>query len=334
MKILVTGGAGFIGSNFIKYWLDKYPKDEIINLDSLTYAGNPENTKEFRDNANYQFVKGDICDEKLVYELTENIDTIVHFAAESHVDRSIENPYKFLQTNVFGTNVLLNASIENKVKRFHHISTDEVYGTLSLNSKEKFNEKTPYSPKNPYSASKAAADHLVRSYGNTYNLPVTITNCSNNYGPYQGVEKFIARSITNVLENKPIKIYGDGKNVRDWLYVNDHCRAIELVLKGGEPGETYIVGGLEEDISNLDIANLIVETLSKSKDLIEFVKDRPGHDRKYAVDWKKIKKDLGWKPTKTIEKGLEETIDWYQKNEAYWKPQKENIEKFYEKIKR
>jgi dTDP-glucose 4,6-dehydratase len=253
MKLLITGGAGFIGSNFILYWLKKYPQDQIINLDKLTYAGNLENLKAVEKNSNYQFVKGDITDKKLVDSLMKKVDTVVHFAAESHVDRSILDPGPFIKTNIEGTYVLLEAALANKIKRFHHISTDEVFGSLPLNSKKKFNEKTPYAPRSPYSASKAASDHLVRAYHITYNLPITISNCSNNFGPYQFPEKLIPLAITNLLEGKKVPIYGDGLYVRDWLYVEDHCRALDLILHKGKIGETYFIGGLTEDISNLEV---------------------------------------------------------------------------------
>jgi len=263
MNILVTGGAGFIGSNFILYWLKKYPEDKIVNLDKLTYAGNLENLKSVEKNKNYQFVKGDIIDFKLVDKIIKDyqIETIVHFAAESHVDRSILDPAPFIKTNVEGTYVLLEAALKNKLKRFHHISTDEVFGALPLGTKEKFNEKTPYNPRSPYSASKAASDHLVRAYYITYGLPITLSNCSNNYGPYHFPEKLIPLAITNIIEDKKVPVYGDGLYVRDWLYVEDHCRAIDLILRKGKIGETYFIGGLTEDISNLEIIKKILKKL-------------------------------------------------------------------------
>jgi dTDP-glucose 4,6-dehydratase len=319
MKILVTGGAGFIGSNFILYWLKKYPQDLIINLDKLTYAGNLENLKSLEKNSNYQFVKGDITDKKLVDSLMKKVDTVVHFAAESHVDRSILDPAPFIKTNIEGTYVLLEAALANKIKRFHHISTDEVFGSLPLNSRKKFNEKTPYAPRSPYSASKAASDHLVRAYHITYNLPITISNCSNNFGPYQFPEKLIPLAITNLLEGKKVPIYGDGLYVRDWLYVEDHCRAIDLILHKGKIGETYFIGGLTEDISNLEVIKKIIKMMGKDESMIEFVKDRPGHDRRYAIDWSKIKKELGWKPKYDFDTALKMTIDWYIKNQDWWK---------------
>jgi dTDP-glucose 4,6-dehydratase len=333
MKILVTGGAGFIGSNFIHYWLSQYPQDEIINLDKLTYAGNLDNLKDIQDNENYEFVKGDICDADLVDQLTKDVDLIVHFAAESHVDRSIEGPMVFTKTNVLGTQVLLEAALKNNVSRFHHISTDEVFGSLGLDSNEKFSETTRYDPRSPYSASKAAADHLVLSYFHTFDLPVTITNCSNNYGPYQYPEKFIPRMITSLIEGENIYIYGDGKYVRDWLYAKDHCRAIDLVVKKGKPGQTYCVGGMTEEVNNLKLAKIILDLLGMGEDRLEFVKDRPGHDRKYAVDWSKIKNELRWRPQKSLQEGLAETVDWYRENKAWWKELKKEAEKFYSKQK-
>jgi len=319
MKLFITGGAGFIGSNFIHYWLKKYPDDQIINFDKLTYAGNLENLKSIEDNPNYLFIQGDICDKELVNKSLESVDTIVHFAAESHVDRSIINSTPFITTNVLGTQVLLDAALKNNIKHFHHVSTDEVFGELELGTTDLFNEKTPYSPRSPYAASKAASDHLVRAYHSTYNLPVTITNCSNNYGPFMFPEKFIPLAITNLLEDKKIPVYGDGLYVRDWLYVEDHCRAIDLVLKKGKIGTTYCVGGLTEDINNLEIAKKICKILNKDESSIEYIKDRPGHDRRYAVDWAKIKNELGWQPLHSFDEWLKKTINWYRENENWWK---------------
>lgn len=331
MKLLVTGGAGFIGSNFIRYWLKNNPKDKIINLDKLTYAGHLSSTSDFASNKNYTFVRGDICNSKLVDEVTKNVDIIVHFAAESHVDRSIFGPATFIKTNVLGTQTLLDSALKNKIKLFYHISTDEVFGALPLDSRKKFNEKTPYNPRSPYSASKAASDHLVRAYFTTYGLPVVITNCSNNFGPYQDPEKFLPRMITNLIDNKPIPIYGDGKYVRDWLYVLDHCRAIEMVIKKGKIGETYLIGGLTKDISNLEVAKMLLKIFNKDNSYIQFVKDRPGHDRRYAVDWSKIKNDLGFKPEFDFGVWLEKTVEWYKANEWWWRPLKKKAEKFYQK---
>lgn len=319
MNILVTGGAGFIGSNFILYWLKNHTEDKIVNLDKLTYAGNLANLKSIEKYPNYKFVKGDIIDGKVVNELMKNIDIVVHFAAESHVDRSIVEPAVFVMTNVVGTQVLLDAALNNNVKRFHHISTDEVYGALILDNKYKFNESTAYNPHSPYSASKAASDHLVRAYYRTFHLPITISNCSNNFGPYQFPEKLIPLSIINILEGQKVPVYGDGLYVRDWLYVEDHCRAIDLILQKGQVGETYCIGGLTKDISNLEVIKKILKLLGRDQNFIEYVADRPGHDRKYAIDWTKIKKDLGWQPLHDFDTWLKETIIWYQQNERWWK---------------
>lgn len=318
MKLLVTGGAGFIGSNFIHYWLKHHPEDQVVNFDSLTYAGNLENLKKIETNSNYSFIKGDICNPDSVSKAMSGIDTVVHFAAESHVDRSISDPSIFVKTNVVGTQVLLESALKNKVNRFHHISTDEVFGSLELNSTEKFSETTPFAPSSPYSASKAGSDHLVRAYHQTYGLQVTITNCSNNYGPYQFTEKLIPLAITNLIEGKKVPVYGDGLNVRDWLYVDDHCQAIDLCLDKGKIGETYCIGGLTDDISNLDLVKLIIKLMGKSEDLIEFVKDRPGHDRRYAVDFSKAKQELGYKPMYSLKDYLQKTINWYQENQSWW----------------
>ncbi|EKD86887.1 MAG: dTDP-glucose 4,6-dehydratase, partial [uncultured bacterium] len=284
MRLLVTGGAGFIGSNFILYWFKNHPEDQVVNFDALTYAGNLENLISIEKNPNYRFVKGDIANVNEVNSAMEGVDAVVHFAAETHVDRSISGPAPFVMSNVLGTQVLLDSARKNNIKRFHHVSTDEVFGQLELDSDEKFNESTCYDPRSPYSASKASSDHLVRAYFHTYNFPVTITNCSNNFGPYQFPEKIIPLAITNVLEEKKIPIYGDGLYVRDWLYVEDHCRGIDLVLSRGKIGETYCLGGMTEDINNLEVAKKIAGLLGKDETVIEFVKDRPGHDRRYAVD--------------------------------------------------
>lgn len=332
MKILVTGGAGFIGSNFILYWLSHHKKDLIINFDKLTYAGNLDNLKSVANDPSYKFIKGDICDADLVNEVMEGVDTVVHFAAESHVDRSIHHPSEFVLTNVVGTQVLLDAAVAKKVKHFHHISTDEVFGSLELDSTAKFNEETPYNPHSPYSASKAASDHLIRAYGDTYGLPFTITNCSNNYGPFQFPEKLIPLAITNLLEDKKVPVYGDGLYVRDWLHVEDHCRAIEAVLMNGKMGETYCVGGLSQDVGNLEIVKKILVLLGKEENMIEFVKDRPGHDRRYAVDWGKINRELGWKPAYDFDTWLDKTVSWYKENREWWKRLKNpEFEKYYEK---
>ncbi|KUK79926.1 MAG: dTDP-glucose 4,6-dehydratase [Microgenomates bacterium 39_7] len=327
--LLVTGGAGFIGSNFIHYWLEHHPKDKLINLDLLTYAGNKKNLKSVKDNSHYSFVKGDIRDQELVNKLMSEVDVVVHFAAESHVDRSIKNPQLFLETNILGTQILLEAALKNQVTRFHHISTDEVFGSLELESTDKFSEKTPYDPRSPYSASKAASDHLVRAYGETYGLPFSISNCSNNYGPFQFPEKFVALAITNLLEGKKISVYGDGLNVRDWLYVEDHCHAIDLILNSDTLGKTYLIGGLSKDVSNLEFVKMLVGLMNGDEAAIEFVTDRPGHDRRYAVDWSKIKDDLGWQPSVTLEEGLSKTINWYQDNQEWWQELKEKNQNWF-----
>jgi dTDP-glucose 4,6-dehydratase len=319
MKLLVTGGAGFIGSNFILYWMENYPEDSIVNLDKLTYAGNLENLQKVEKNPNYSFIKGDICNSADVEKAMEGVDIVVHFAAESHVDRSIMDPTEFVKTNVVGTGVLLDAASKNNIKRFHHVSTDEVFGSLELNDPHKFTENTPYDPRSPYAASKAGSDHLVRAYYHTYNLPITITNCSNNFGPYMFPEKMIPLAITNLLEGKKVPVYGDGLYIRDWLYVQDHCRAIDLVLKNGKVGETYCVGGQTEDINNVEVVKRIIKILGKDESMIEFVKDRPGHDRRYAIDWSKIQQELDWKPLHSFDEWLEKTIEWYKNNESWWR---------------
>ena len=326
--LLVTGGAGFIGSNFVRYWLTSHPQDRVINLDALTYAGNLENLRDIEANPQYRFVQGDICDRALVESLfeAEHIDTVVNFAAESHVDRSILGPEAFIRTNVHGTFTLLDVARQrwdgDQACRFLHVSTDEVYGSLGEQDPA-FTETTPFAPNSPYSASKAASDHLVRAYHHTYGLPVLTTNCSNNYGPYQFPEKLIPLVILNALENKPLPVYGDGLNIRDWLYVEDHCRAIDAVLQGGRLGETYNIGGKNE-IRNLDIVKTVCRILdekvpgnSPREELITFVKDRPGHDRRYAIDAAKIERELGWVPAHTFEEGIQETVAWYLENREW-----------------
>lgn len=331
MKLLVTGGAGFIGSNFIRYWLKEHPKDQIKNLDKLTYAGHLSSTKDFSQNKNYRFVKGNINNAKLVDTLAKEIDYLVHFAAESHVDRSILNATEFVRTNVMGTLVLLDAAVWNKVKRFHHVSTDEVFGSLEPGDNKKFDEKTPYDPHSPYSASKAGSDFLVRSYFDTHGLPITITNCSNNYGPYMDPEKLIPRFITNLILGRKVPVYGDGKQIRDWLYVEDHCRAIELALLKGKPGETYCVGGQDKLSNNLEITRMLLKLTGRDESFIEHVEDRKGHDRKYAIDWAKINKELGWKPKYDLDVWLGKTVKWYQDNEWWWKPLKKRAESIYKR---
>ena len=331
MKILVTGGAGFIGSNFIHYWIKNHLDDEIVNFDKLTYAGNLENLKDIEKNSKYTFIKGDISNPDQVKNAIDGVDVIVNFAAESHVDRSILEPAPFVMTNVVGTQVLLDASLKFKIKRFMHISTDEVYGSLELDDPSKFNERTKYDPRSPYSASKAGSDHLVKSYYFTYGLPINISNCSNNFGLYQFPEKLIPLAITNILEGKKVPVYGDGLYVRDWLYVEDHCRAIDLIIKKGKIGETYCIGGLTEDINNLSVIKKILNILGKDESVIEYVKDRPGHDRKYSIDWSKIKNELGWSPLHSFDEWLKKTVEWYLKNEDWWKRVKnKNYLKYYE----
>ena len=320
MKIIVTGGAGFIGSNFIYYELDNYPEDEIICLDKLTYAGNLETLEIALKNPKFKFVKGDIADRKFVYDLfeKEKPDIIVNFAAESHVDRSIENPEIFLQTNVIGTSVLMDACRKYGIKRYHQVSTDEVYGDLPLDRPDLFfTETTPLHTSSPYSASKASADLLVQAYHRTYNLPTTISRCSNNYGPYHFPEKLIPLMIANALNNKKLPVYGKGENVRDWLYVEDHCSAIDLIIRKGKIGEVYNIGGHNEK-TNLEVVKTIIKELGKSEDLIEFVTDRPGHDRRYAIDPTKIHNELGWLPATKFNDGIKKTINWYLTHKSWW----------------
>lgn len=321
MKLLITGGAGFIGSNFIHFLVGPENPNrndyEILNLDKLTYAGNLENLADFSHHTNYRFIHGDISDGKLVDNLLESgIEAVINFAAESHVDRSLYEPDLFIQTNIVGVQVLLYAALRHKVKKFIQVSTDEVYGSLSADDPG-FRENTPLSPNSPYSASKAAADLLVRSYFKTYGFPATITRCSNNYGPYQFPEKLIPLFITNALENKPLPVYGDGLNVRDWIHVQDHCRALFLVLQEGKEGEIYNIGGNGER-NNLEMTEAILNLLGKPKSLVRFVNDRPGHDRRYAVDFSKIQKDLGWSPIYSLEEGLAQTVQWYISHEEWW----------------
>ncbi|KKW10273.1 MAG: dTDP-glucose 4,6-dehydratase, partial [Microgenomates group bacterium GW2011_GWC1_49_7] len=320
------------GSNFILYWMREHPSDDMVNLDKLTYAGNLENLTSVEKNPHYQFIQGDICDPDTVATAMKGIDIVAHFAAESHVDRSIHNPAPFINTNVVGTQVLLDAALAAKVSRFHHISTDEVFGSLELNDPSKFNERTPYDPRSPYSASKAGSDHLVRAYYHTFGLPVSLTNCSNNFGPFHFPEKFIPLAITNILEGKKVPVYGDGKYVRDWLYVEDHCRAIEAVLAKGKVGDTYCIGGMTRDISNVEVVKLILAKMGKDESFIEFVKDRPGHDRRYAMDWSKIHDELGWSPQHDFEEWLAKTIEWYKEHTAWWKAVKSGAyQEYYKK---
>lgn len=327
MKILITGGAGFIGANFVNYWHNHHPNDKITVLDKLTYAGNLDNLAAVKDTIN--FIHGDVADAEIVDRAMEGQDVVVHFAAETHVDRSIHDPFVFTKTNVLGTHILLESARKHNIKRFHHISTDEVFGHIELNEQRKFNEGTHYQPRSPYSASKAGSDHIVRAYHETYGLPITISNCSNNFGPYMHPEKFFARSIIRLLTGKNIPIYTPGNQIRDWLHVKDHCRAIEAILLKGKVGETYAVGGMTNEISNLEAARAIIKLMGLPEDRIEMVTDRPGHDAKYAVDWSKINRELGWKPEHSFEQWLAETVNWYIQNEAWWKPLLEETEAFY-----
>ena len=329
-NILVTGEAGFIGSNFIRYMVNKYSEYHIINLDALTYCGNLENLKDIENKDNYTFVKGDIRNANIVDELVEKSDYIINFAAESHVDRSITDPEIFIKSNVLGTQVLLNAAKKHSVEKYIQISTDEVYGTLG--STGFFKESTPLQPNSPYSASKAGGDLITRAYYETFDLPINITRCSNNYGPYQFPEKLIPLMISNALENKSLPIYGDGKNIRDWLHVSDHCSAIDLVLHEGKTGEVYNIGGNNEK-QNIDIVKLILKQLNKDESLIEFVKDRLGHDRRYAIDSSKIQSELGWQPEYTFEVGIEQTIQWYLDNQVWTNQVKSGqYQEYYEKM--
>ena len=316
MKILVTGGAGFIGSNFIRYLLNHHPSHTIINIDKLTYAGNLDNLKDVEGNHRYFFVRGDIADSECVTRIIDDgVDAIVNFAAESHVDRSIEDAGIFLKTNVLGTQVLLEAGRRKGIKRFIQVSTDEVYG--SLGPEGSFAEDSPLKPNSPYAASKTAADLLVRAYHKTFGFPGIVTRCSNNYGPYQFPEKLIPLFITNALAQEPLPLYGDGLNIRDWIQVEDHCRAIDLILHQGAIGEIYNIGGGAEK-TNLELTRIILKKLNRPETLIRYVKDRPGHDRRYAIDPGKLKRELGWKPLYTFERGIEETIRWYGENTWWW----------------
>jgi len=315
-NVLVTGGAGFIGSNFIRYFLDRHPDCRLVNFDKLTYAGNLESLQDVAAHPRYVFVKGDICDRGEVEAVFSHhsIDTVIHFAAESHVDRSILGSAVFVQTNVSGTQVLLDVARQRTVERFLHVSTDEVYGSLGATGT--FTESTPLHPNSPYAATKAASDMLALAYQHTFGLPVVVTRCSNNYGPFQFPEKLIPLMIMNAINDKPLPVYGDGLNVRDWLYVEDHCRAIDVVLRQGKVGEVYNIGGNNE-WKNIDIVKLILQRLGKPESLIAFVKDRPGHDRRYAIDASRMKTEFGWKPAHTFETGIAYTIDWYLQHRAW-----------------
>ena len=320
MKILVTGGAGFIGGNFVHYMVNKYPEDEIVNLDLLTYAGNLETLKPVENKPNYKFVKGDIADRPFIFDLfeKEKFDVVINFAAESHVDRSIKNPGIFVQTNVMGTVVLLDAAKTFGVKRFHQVSTDEVYGDLPLDRPDLFfTETTPLHTSSPYSSSKASADLFVMAYHRTFGLPVTISRCSNNYGPYQFPEKLIPLIISRALDNEELPVYGKGENVRDWLHVEDHCVAIDLIVRNGRVGEVYNIGGHNER-TNLEVVKTILKALGKPESLIKYVTDRPGHDMRYAIDPTKMETELGWKPKYVFDTGIQQTIEWYLNHKEWW----------------
>ena len=317
MNILVTGGSGFIGSNFIRHMLDKYPDHRIINLDKLTYAGNPDNLKDVEDNPNYSFVRGDICDPDIVNEVMQQVGQVVHFAAESHVDRSIDDGSVFVRTNVLGTYTLLESALKHDIKRFVHVSTDEVYGSINEGS---FKETDMLVPSSPYSSSKAGSDLLAQSYHITHELPVIITRCTNNYGPYQYPEKLIPLFVTNLLENKKVPIYGTGQNIRDWIYVLDHCKAVDFVLHNGSVGEIYNIGGGAEK-TNLEITEMIIEKVGSDDFMIEYMEDRLGHDLRYSLDCSKLK-ELGWAPEYDFDEALDETVKWYVENEWWWKPLK------------
>jgi dTDP-glucose 4,6-dehydratase len=348
-RITITGGAGFIGSNFVHHWCKQYPGDRVIVLDALTYAGNRKNLASLEGRDNVRFVEGDICDRALVDEILreEDIDTVAHFAAESHVDRSILGPDAFIRTNVVGTFTLLESFRhhwqsrgKNQSDRFLHVSTDEVYGSLEPDDPA-FSETTPYAPNSPYSASKAGSDHLARAYYHTYGVPTIITNCSNNYGPYHFPEKLIPLMCINILLGKPLPVYGDGQNIRDWLYVGDHCSALDVVIHNGKPGETYNVGGNNE-VKNIDLVHKLCELMDElapdlpvrpAKKLITFVKDRAGHDRRYAIDSTKLKTELGWTPQETVEGGLRRTIEWYLNNRDWWQPLlSQEYQEYYRKV--
>ncbi|GBF81474.1 dTDP-glucose 4,6-dehydratase [Aphanothece sacrum] len=348
-SILITGGAGFIGSNFVHHWCYQYPDSHVIVLDALTYAGNRQNIASLEDRENFKFIEGNICDRQLIDNLLkeENINIVAHFAAESHVDRSIISPDAFIQTNVIGTFTLLesfrqywNSKDKPKNYRFLHVSTDEVYGSLEADDPA-FTETTPYAPNSPYSASKAGSDHLARAYYHTYNVPTIITNCSNNYGPYHFPEKLIPLMCINILLGKPLPVYGDGQNIRDWLYVGDHCSALETVINQGKPGETYNIGGNNE-VKNIDLVTILCDLMDElapnlpvkpAQKLITFVKDRAGHDRRYAIDATKIKTELGWIPQETVEGGLRKTIQWYLDNQDWWQPLlSQEYQEYYQKV--
>ncbi|MET1033442.1 MAG: dTDP-glucose 4,6-dehydratase [Candidatus Saccharimonadales bacterium] len=329
-KILVTGCAGFIGANFVHYTLKNHPDQQVTVIDKLTYAGNPANLEKVLDKIN--FVTGDVCDRELMDKLVSENDIIVHFAAESHNDNSLRDPWPFINTNLIGTATILEA-VRKHDKRLHHISTDEVFGDLELDDPNRFKETTPYNPSSPYSATKAGSDHLVRAWIRSFGIKATISNCANNYGPYQHIEKFIPRQITNILSGSKPKLYGAGLNVRDWIHVDDHNNAVQLIIEKGEMGETYIIGADNDHTNNKMVIEMILDLMGKPKDWYEHVNDRPGHDMRYAMDSTRLRTELGWKPqytdTNGMMEGLQQTIDWYTENESWWKTQKEAVEAAY-----
>ncbi|MCA9364469.1 MAG: dTDP-glucose 4,6-dehydratase [Candidatus Moranbacteria bacterium] len=329
MKYLITGGAGFIGSNFVRHILKNHKDATVTNIDALTYAGNLGNLKDVEEDDRYTFIHGDICNQDMVDELVKKTDIIVHFAAESHVDRSVRDATAFVKTNVAGTLTLLDSAKKHGNKRFHHVSTDEVFGALKKDDSA-FTEETPYDPRSPYSASKAASDHLVRAYFHTHNLPMTISNCSNNYGPFHFPEKLIPLAITNLLEGKKVPIYGKGDQVRDWLHVNDHCLAIDKIITNGTIGKTYLIGG-DAQTTNNKLVRMILEIMNKDESFLETVQDRPGHDFRYAINHDKITKELGWVPETSLDKGLQDTVQWYSQNKQWWQEIKSGqYRKYYE----
>lgn len=331
MKILVTGGAGFIGSNFVRFIYRERPDWQIVVFDALTYAGNEQNIAGL-DKNRVSLIKANICDEQAISKAVENCDSVVHFAAESHVDNSVHSPWPFVESNVVGTYQVLEA-VRKLNKRLHHVSTDEVYGDLEPNE-PKFNENTPYNPSSPYSATKAGSDHLVRAWVRSFNVQATLSNCSNNYGPYQHVEKFIPRQVTEILEGRRPKLYGEGQNIRDWIHAGDHSSGVLAILEKGKIGETYMIGA-DGEKTNKEVLELILESMGKDKSYYDHVADRPGHDLRYAIDARKIRDELGWQPTYTdFKQGLSDTINWYKDNESWWKPQKEQTETRYKEIGR
>jgi dTDP-glucose 4,6-dehydratase len=319
VRVVITGGAGFIGSRLVHLWSAAHPDDSLVVLDALTYAGHRESLSELEENRRFQFVLGDICDAPRVRDVLRGADFVIHLAAETHNDRAIEDPRPFVRTNVEGTATLLEACRKLDVPRFHHVSTDEVFGSLPLEGSDKFRETTPYAPRSPYAASKAAADHLVRAWFETYGLPVTLSNCSNNFGPYQQPEKLIPLAITRLMRGQRVPLYGDGRNVRDWIFVDDHCSALDLIAHAGRVGCTYLVSaGME--LANIDVVRRILRHVDKGEEAIQFVKDRPGHDRRYALDSSLLRSELGWTPSHDFDSALAMTIQWYRENERWWRP--------------